>query len=988
MKKLIIMIFFFILFNILNSQNRTIEYTTQNNTWQAIQPNGIWGPTLNSNYSSGFCGWLLDCNNTGVGLPGTNQTNGIWGNNLGTRNIVAACKNYTANIVRLRLIETLNLTPCEKIDSVVVNVICDDLLDTIYINNQIAYQRPNPMPCVFPRDFTITNPANFFNSNNFTLEAVCGNDGTTPYGFTMRMRVFVSSKNINSSIIATSDTACIGDSVILTAKPAGLIYSWNTSPLQTLNSIIVKTSGNYSVIVSDSLGCSDTSSKNITFENCCPQDCFWTLNGNNNVLPTNFIGPKNNADFKIRTNNIERAIVKADGKIGVGTSTPTEQLHSTQGVRFEGLSKLDSPKRIVVQDNTGKLYWSDALSFKGPKGDKGDQGSQGPKGDQGPVGPTPVISNLLEFSNPNKITSTVNGVSSSTITVGAVSNTSRGNQFSTTVNGVVGSSVNIINSNALTLNGSFLTSTVNGIVSNSITLPSATGNFWNLGGNTNITSTNNIIGITNANSNPLRFFTNNSEKMTILSNGNIGVGTTSPSNSQGWGRVLDVFNSNHSKIISSNSLVKTGLYSHDNLGGWGGLNGAWGLIGTETNHGVAFISNYSPRMVILNTGNIGIGTVTPNNKLEISHGTANNSGLRFTNLTNSSSSILNSTNKVLSVNASGDVILVDDKQGTGNTTNSCNVNGSIPRLNGTNSYTCSQVFDNGTSVGVGAISGFTYSSYSGATIGSNVPLSSGNVKLEVNGVLRSTMSIVTSDGKLKTDVKDLKEALSIVKSLKGKTYNWSSEFQKKSGVDNGRHIGFIAQEIREVLPELVIEDENKQLGVNYTELIPVLVEAIKDQQNQIDDLKSGNKISSIAPSSTVDIDAMNKEMNQLKSENQMFKEKFELLEKSISLLCESGCAGLEKAKQNAEDADVLYQSIPNPTDSEALINFYLSKKYNNASIQINSLEGKSMETIVLDASQGKGSVKIQLGQYAAQTYFYSLIVDNKVVDTKKLTVIR
>jgi hypothetical protein len=133
---------------------------------------------------------------------------------------------------------------------------------------------------------------------------------------------------------------------------------------------------------------------------------------------------------------------------------------------------------------------------------------------------------------------------------------------------------------------------------------------------------------------------------------------------------------------------------------------------------------------------------------------------------------------------------------------------------------------------------------------------------------------------------------------------------------------------------------------------------------------------------------MNKEMNQLKAENQMFKEKFELLEKSISLLCESGCAGLEKAKQNVEDVDALYQSIPNPTDNEALINYYLSKKYNNASIQINSLEGKSMETIMLDGVQGKGSVKIQLGHYAAQTYFYSLIVDNKVVDTKKLTVIR
>jgi hypothetical protein len=287
MKKLIIMMFFFVLFNILNSQNRIIEISTHNRTWQALQTNGNWGATLNSNYATGFCGWLLDCGQS-TGIPGSTLTNGIWGNNLGSRNIGAACGNYSADIVRLRMIDTLNLSPCETIDSVVVNVVCDDLLDTIYINNQVAFQRPNPMPCVFPRDFTITNPANFFNSNNLTVEAVCGNDNGTPYGFTMRMRVFVSSALIISGNTELCDTSANALGVNLTASTTclgqGVTYLWSTGA--TTPSINVKNPGIYNVTATLN-GISTTKQVFVTykeFENKIDKTCsntFITLSSNN-----------------------------------------------------------------------------------------------------------------------------------------------------------------------------------------------------------------------------------------------------------------------------------------------------------------------------------------------------------------------------------------------------------------------------------------------------------------------------------------------------------------------------------------------------------------------------------------------------------------------------------------------------------------------------------------------------------------------------------
>lgn len=91
-------------------------------------------------------------------------------------------------------------------------------------------------------------------------------------------------------------------------------------------------------------------------------------------------------------------------------------------------------------------------------------------------------------------------------------------------------------------------------------------------------------------------------------------------------------------------------------------------INQQENLDMNFLTNNNQRMVIKNAGNVGINTTTPNNKLEITHGTSGNSGLRLTNLTNTSSSITNTTDKILSVNSSGDVILVDDKQGTGSGT--------------------------------------------------------------------------------------------------------------------------------------------------------------------------------------------------------------------------------------------------------------------------------------------------------------------------------
>ena len=88
-----------------------------------------------------------------------------------------------------------------------------------------------------------------------------------------------------------------------------------------------------------------------------------------------------------------------------------------------------------------------------------------------------------------------------------------------------------------------------------------------------------------------------------------------------------------------------------------------------------------------------------------------------------------------------------------------------------------------------------------------------------------------SDARVKTNIKTIDNALSKVLALRGVTYN-RTDLEDKS-----EQIGVIAQEVKEILPQVVIE-ETDRYSVAYGNIVGVLIEAIKEQQSQIEELKS------------------------------------------------------------------------------------------------------------------------------------------------------
>ena len=97
------------------------------------------------------------------------------------------------------------------------------------------------------------------------------------------------------------------------------------------------------------------------------------------------------------------------------------------------------------------------------------------------------------------------------------------------------------------------------------------------------------------------------------------------------------------------------------------------------------------------------------------------------------------------------------------------------------------------------------------------------------GLLTSTDYNSSSDKRLKKNIKTVDSALDKVIALRGVTFDW-----KEGGA---KAIGLIAQEVEKVIPEIVSQDESGYLGIKYNNLIGVLVEAIKEQQEQINTLK-------------------------------------------------------------------------------------------------------------------------------------------------------
>jgi hypothetical protein len=164
-------------------------------------------------------------------------------------------------------------------------------------------------------------------------------------------------------------------------------------------------------------------------------------------------------------------------------------------------------------------------------------------------------------------------------------------------------------------------------------------------------------------------------------------------------------------------------------------------------------------------------------------------------------------------------------------------------LNGdlTNAATTANIFTGSSTISIGATTGST-------TVNNNVQvlsLGAGTAGSGTVGEIRATNQVsayYSSDRRLKENITNITNALDKVEQLNGVEYDWTEEYIKAHGGEDGyfvrKHdIGLIAQEVEKVLPEIVAENNEGFKAIKYERIVALLIEAVKDLNDQIKELK-------------------------------------------------------------------------------------------------------------------------------------------------------
>ena len=120
------------------------------------------------------------------------------------------------------------------------------------------------------------------------------------------------------------------------------------------------------------------------------------------------------------------------------------------------------------------------------------------------------------------------------------------------------------------------------------------------------------------------------------------------------------------------------------------------------------------------------------------------------------------------------------------------------------------------------------------SVGSSAPQSATAGRIDA---ANDIVAFSTSDLRLKGNIKNIDDSLSKLLSLNGVEFEWKEEHKDVHGY-SGKDIGVIAQEIKDVLPEAVRTNDSGYLSVRYEKIVPLIIEALKEQQKQIEALKS------------------------------------------------------------------------------------------------------------------------------------------------------
>ena len=230
----------------------------------------------------------------------------------------------------------------------------------------------------------------------------------------------------------------------------------------------------------------------------------------------------------------------------------------------------------------------------------------------------------------------------------------------------------------------------------------------------------------------------------------------------------------------------------------------------------------------------------------------------------------------------------------------------------------------------------------------------------------SGMYMVTSDRRLKVKVREMGSVLDQVMDLQPRRYRYRSEEGGKRD-----YYGFVAQEVEGVFPDLVAADPETGIrAVSYTELVPVSLAAIQEQQLQIEE-QSGAQ------------EEMALEIDELQGQLQQALNRIGTLESMLTACC-SDAQSSSGQETESPSRGWIAEVSPNPSSGLIQIRYFLSESASLKARMLISDQAGQVQDVINNLEFGQVSRSYEFGQ--SGQYVIALEIDGQVVDAQKVVI--
>ena len=271
----------------------------------------------------------------------------------------------------------------------------------------------------------------------------------------------------------------------------------------------------------------------------------------------------------------------------------------------------------------------------------------------------------------------------------------------------------------------------------------------------------------------------------------------------------------------------------------------------------------------------------------------------------------------------------------------------------------------------------------------------GNVYVN-GGATSGSGYLIASDQQFKNEINNFSNGLEILEEIAPKTYYLDTNNNFGINFPSTLQYGMIAQDVEQVLPSLVAEvtkpasydslgnvltQEITYKSLNYNAFIPILISAVKEQNEKID--VQDEKIDSL---NTV-VDDLNNRLTQLEN----------CLSGILPFLCQMSNSSIQQTPEmvqeqirtainvNLSDKNtiVLNQNVPNPFAESTVITYSIPATVVKAQIHFYDGQGKLINSVEI-TSRGAGQLNVFGEDLSSGTYTYTLVADGQIVSTKKM----